>query len=140
MPISWTEVGLFRWTASYLGLNAEYLPPTGASGNYLPGGPKNYSTQKVITYSDSTRKTVQENVFCLYGTILNLVTKVAQTLPKSDQFMFNMQTGKCHPYVQGVPKKRGLVKMSNTHKSQLFLKNLNVVRKKYFNYSQVNKC
>ena len=47
----------------YLGLNAEYLPPTGASGNYLPGGPKNYSTQKVITYSDSTRKTVQENVF-----------------------------------------------------------------------------
>ena len=52
----------------------------------------------MITYSDSTGKTVQENVFCLYGTILNLVTKVAQTLPKSDQFMFNMQTGKCHPY------------------------------------------
>ena len=83
----------------YLGLNAEYLPPTGASGNYLPGGPKNYSTQKVITYSDSTRKTVQENVFCLYGTILNLVTKMAQTFPKSDQFLSSMQTGRCDPYM-----------------------------------------
>ena len=82
----------------YLGLNAEYLPLTGASGNYLPGGPKNYSTQKVITYSDSTRKTVQENVFCLYGTILNLVTKVGQTLPISDQFLSSMQTGRCDPY------------------------------------------
>ena len=82
----------------YLGLNAEYFPPTGAPGNYLPGGLKNYSTQKVITYSDSTQPIVQENVFCLYGTILNLVTKAAQTLPKSDQFMFIMQTGKCHPY------------------------------------------
>ena len=60
---------------------------------------KNYSTQKVITYSDSTRKTVQENVFCLYGTILNLVTKVTQTLPKSDQFLFSMQTGRCDPYM-----------------------------------------
>ena len=69
------------------------------SDSYLRGGLKNYSTQKVITYSDSTQKIVQENVFCLYGAILNLVTKVAQTLPKSDQFMFNMHTGKCHPYV-----------------------------------------
>ena len=86
----------------YLGLNADYLPPTRASGNYLPGGPKNYSTQKVITYSDSTRKTVQENVFCLYGTILNLVTKMAQTFPKSDQFLSSMQTGRCDPYVAGV--------------------------------------
>ena len=82
-----------------LGLNAEYLSPTGASGNYLPGGPKNYSTQKVITYSDSTQKTVQENVFCLFGTILNLVTKVAQTLPISDQFLSSMQTGRCDPYM-----------------------------------------
>ena len=82
----------------YLGLNAEFLPPTGASGYYLPGGPKNYSTQKVITYSDSTQKTVQENVFCLYGTILNLVTKMAQTFPKSDQFLSSMQTGRCNPY------------------------------------------
>ena len=79
----------------YLGLNADYLPPTRASGNYLPGGPKNYSTQKVITYSDSTRKTVQENVFCLFGNILNLVTQLAQTFPKSDNFLFRMQTGKC---------------------------------------------
>ena len=69
----------------YLGLNAEYLPQTGASGNYLPGGLKKYSTQKVITYSDSTRKTVQDSVFCLFGNILNLVTKVAQTFPKSDK-------------------------------------------------------
>ena len=60
-----------------LGLNAEYLPPTEASGIYLHGGPKNYSTQKVITYSDSTRKIVQKNVFCFYETMLNLVTKVA---------------------------------------------------------------
>ena len=52
----------------------------------------------MITYSDSTRKTVQENVFCLYGSILNLVTKVAQTLPKSDQFLSSMQTGRCDPY------------------------------------------
>ena len=83
----------------YLGLNADYLPPTRASGNYLPGGPKNYSTQKVITYSDSTQKTVQENVFCLYGIILNLVPKVAQTLPKSDHFFSSMQTGRCDPYI-----------------------------------------
>ena len=40
----------------------------------------------MITYSDSTQKVVQENVFCFYGNILNLVTKVAQTFPKSDQF------------------------------------------------------
>ena len=83
----------------YLGLNAKYLPPKGTSGNYLPGGLKNYSTQKFITYSDSTQKMLQENVFCFYGNILNLVTKVAQTLPKSDQFLFNMQTGQFHPYV-----------------------------------------
>ena len=50
----------------YLGLNAKYLPTTGACGNYLPGGLKNYKTQKVITYSD---------------------------------FLLNMQTVKCHPYV-----------------------------------------
>ena len=60
-----------------LGLNAEYLPPTGAPGNYLPWGLKTYSTQKVITYSDSTQKIVQENVFCFYGTMFNFVTKVA---------------------------------------------------------------
>ena len=84
----------------YQGLNAEYLPPTGASGYYLPGGPKNYSTQEVITYSDSTRKTVQDFLFCFYGTILNLVTKVAQTHPKSDNFLSSMQTGRCDPYVQ----------------------------------------
>ena len=53
----------------YLGLNAKYLPPTGASGNYLPGGLKSYFTQKVITYFDSTQKIVQEHVFCLYGAI-----------------------------------------------------------------------
>ena len=82
----------------YLGLNAKYLPPTGASGNYLPGGLKNYSKQKVITYSNSSQKKLQENVSCFYGTILNLVTKVVQTPPKSDQFCFSMQTGKCHPY------------------------------------------
>ena len=81
-------------------LNAEYLTPTGASGNNLSGGLKNYSTQKVITYSDSTRKIVQENVFCFYGTILNLATKMAQTFPKSDKFLFNMQTGKCLPYIR----------------------------------------
>ena len=64
----------------YLGLNAEYLPPTGAPGNYLPWGLKTYSTQKVITYSDSTQKIEQENVFCFDGTIMNLVTRVAQTV------------------------------------------------------------
>ena len=82
----------------YLGLNPEYLPPTGASGNYLHGGLKNYSEQKVITYSDSTGKIVQENVFCFYGTVLNLVTKVAQSPPKSDQLLSSMQTGRCDPY------------------------------------------
>ena len=29
------------------------LPPTEASGNFLSGGLKNYSTQKIITYSDT---------------------------------------------------------------------------------------
>ena len=79
-------------------VNTQHLSLDTPSDSYLPGGLKNYSTQKVITYSDSTRKTVQENVFCLYGTILNLVTKVAQTLPKSDQFLSSMQTGRCDPY------------------------------------------
>ena len=46
----------------YLGLNAEYLPLTGACGNNLSGGLKKYSTQQVITYSDSTRKIVHEKV------------------------------------------------------------------------------
>ena len=32
------------------------------SDSYLPGGLKNYSTQKVITYSDSTQKIVQDNI------------------------------------------------------------------------------
>ena len=82
----------------YLGLNADYLPPTRASGYYLPGGPKNHSTQKVITYSDSTQIFLQDNVFCFHDQILNLVTKVAQAYPKSDQLLFSMQTGKCHPY------------------------------------------
>ena len=59
----------------YLGLNAEYLPPTGASGNYLPGGLKKYSTQKVITYSDSTRKIVRE-FFFLFFKWLKLSPKV----------------------------------------------------------------
>ena len=83
----------------FISLNVEYLPPTGASGNYLPGGLQSYSTQKIITYPDSTRKTVQGNVFCFYGTILNLVTKVAQTFPKSDQFLSSMQTGRYDPYI-----------------------------------------
>ena len=52
----------------------------------------------MITYSDSTQKTVQKNVFCLFGNILNLVTKVAQTFPKSDKFLFSVQTGQLHPY------------------------------------------
>ena len=52
----------------------------------------------MISYSDSTRKIVQGNVICSYVTILNLVTKVAQTFPKSDHFLFSMQTGKCLPY------------------------------------------
>ena len=82
-----------------MGVNTQHLSLDTPSDSYLPGGLKNDSTQNVITNSDSTQKIGQENVFCLYGTILNLVTKVAQTLPKSDQFMFNMQTGKCHPYV-----------------------------------------
>ena len=82
----------------YLGLNADYLPPTRASGNYLPGGPKNYSTQTVITYSDSTQKNLQEFVFCFYGNIMKFVTKVAQTFPKIYKFLVSMQTGKCHPY------------------------------------------
>ena len=55
----------------------------------------------MITNSYSSRKTVQENIFCFYGTILNLVTKVVQTFPKSGKFLFNMQTGKCHPYAFG---------------------------------------
>ena len=59
-----------------------------------------FPTQKVITYSYSSQKTVQENVFCFYGAILNLVTKVVQTPPKSVFFsFFNMQTGQFHPYV-----------------------------------------
>ena len=62
-------------------------------------GSANYSTQKVITYSDSTRKILQENVFLFYDKILNLVTKVAQTFPKSDQLLFSMQTGKYPPYI-----------------------------------------
>ena len=80
-------------------VNTQHLSLDTPSDSYLPGGLKNDSTQNVITNSDSTPKIGQENVFCLYGTILYLVTKVAHTLRKSDQFMFNMQTGKCHPYV-----------------------------------------
>ena len=33
------------------------------SDSYLPGGLKSYSTQTIITYSDSTRKIVLEKVF-----------------------------------------------------------------------------
>ena len=42
--------------------------------------------------------TLYRKCFSFYGNILNLVTKVAQTFPKHDQFLFSMQTGKCHPY------------------------------------------
>ena len=41
---------------------------------------------------------MQKNVFCLYSTIFNSVTKVAQTLPISDQFLSSMQTGRCDVY------------------------------------------
>ena len=68
----------------YIGLNAEYLPPTGASINYLPGCLKSDYTQKVITNSDFAQKIVPENIFCCYGNIFNLVTKVAKNFPKSD--------------------------------------------------------
>ena len=37
--------------------------------------------------------------FCFYGSIFNLVTKVVQTPPKSNQFLFNMHTGQIHPYI-----------------------------------------
>ena len=33
---------------------------------------------------------------------MNLFTKVAQAFPKSDQFLFNMQTGQCHPNMNKV--------------------------------------
>ena len=36
-------------------------------------------------------------------------------------------------------KKRGLVKMSDTHKTQLFLQNLNALTTNMFNSSQANK-
>ena len=81
-------------------LNTKHLSLDTPLDYSLPGGLQNYSTQKVITYSYSSRKTDQENVFCCYGTILNLVTKVVQTPPKSYQFVFlNMQTGQVHPYI-----------------------------------------
>ena len=95
-----------------MGVNTQHLSLDTPSDSYLPGGLKNYSTQKMITYSDSTQQIVQENVFCLYGTILNLVTKVAQTLPKSDQFMFIMQTGKCHPYALSMANERSSISTS----------------------------
>ena len=83
----------------YLGLNAEYLPPTGASGNYLPGGLKNYSEQKVITYSDSTGKIVQENVFVFMVQFLILSQKWLKVSQKVTLFfLFNLQTGECLPY------------------------------------------
>ena len=52
--------------------------------------------KKVITHSDSTQIVVRENVFFVF--MVPFETKVAQTPPKSDQFVFNMQTGICHPY------------------------------------------
>ena len=87
------------------------LPEAPVGGKYSPFKPR-YTIRflshwgsekllytKIITYSDSTREIVQEkNLFCFYATIMNLVTKVAQTFPKSDKLLFNMQTGKCHPY------------------------------------------
>ena len=91
-------------------VNTQHLGLDTPSESYLPGGLKNYSTPKMIAYSDSTRKIVQENVFCFYGTILNLVTKVAQTFPKNYQFFFNMQTGKCHPYMLPAYTKSEIVK------------------------------
>ena len=94
----------------YLGLNAVYLPTTGASGKNLVWGLKNYSTLKVITYSDSTQKLCR--IF-FYDFILKLVSKVAQTFPKSYQFLFIMQTGKCHPYNAGyIPQSPILGKFS----------------------------
>ena len=84
----------------YLGFDAEYLPQTGASGNYLPGVLKNDSTQKMITYSDSTRRIVQQNVFCFLCYHFEFGQKMAQSFPKSYTFLFNMQTGKCLPYAK----------------------------------------
>ena len=60
----------------------------------------------MITYSYSSRKIVQENV-CFYGTILNLVTKVVQTPPKSDNFLLYMQTRECHPYIYAKVQREG---------------------------------
>ena len=73
-----------------MGVNTQHLSLDTPSDSYLPGGLKNYSTEKMITYPDSTRKLVQENVFVFMVTILNLVTKVAQTFPKSDTFLFRL--------------------------------------------------
>ena len=70
-----------------MGVNIQHLSQDTTSDSYLPGGQKNYSTQKMITYSGSTQIFLQENVFWFYGTILNLVTKVAQTFPKSGNFV-----------------------------------------------------
>ena len=49
-----------------LGVNTQHLSLDTPSDSYLPGGLKTYSTQKVVTYSDSTQKIVQENVYCFF--------------------------------------------------------------------------
>ena len=91
----------------YFGLNAEYLPPKGASGNYLPGGLKKCSTQKVITLSDSTQKIVQENVFCFYGTILYLVNYFCRLYSqKSNISEISMQKGE---QIHAVPLRLGFI-------------------------------
>ena len=89
----------------YLGLNAEYLFRTGASGNYLPGGLQNYSTQKMITYSDSD--CAGKGYFVLWYHF-EFGTKVAQTPKKSLKKLSSMQTGRYHPY-DGVHESSGLL-------------------------------
>ena len=64
-------------------------------------GSKNYSKSEFI-FLLYPKNCPGECFFCFYGTILNLVTKVAQTFPNSDQFFFNMQTWKCHQYVKTI--------------------------------------
>ena len=66
-------------------VNIQHLSLDTPSDSYLPGGLKNYSTQKVVTYSDSTRKIVQENVICFLWYHFEFGHKSSSNSPKKLQ-------------------------------------------------------
>ena len=63
-------------------LNTKHLSLDTPLDYSLPGGLQNYSTQKVITYSYSSRKTDQENVFVFLWYHFDFGHKSGSNYPK----------------------------------------------------------